>query len=136
LIASAASAGRFGVDPFFLLSAYLITELWLREQELCGKLDLRFFYLRRILRIWPLYFLGFLVGVLHPLVDSQPAPSQSLAWPYPFTLIFENESTARPAVGLPIDSAGRNVVKVIKSISMLFCCGANSFELSGSDRMR
>jgi hypothetical protein len=36
---------------FFLLSAYLITELWLREQELCGKLDLRFFCLRRNLRI-------------------------------------------------------------------------------------
>ena len=29
-IASAASAGRFGVDLFFLLSAYLITELLLR----------------------------------------------------------------------------------------------------------
>jgi peptidoglycan/LPS O-acetylase OafA/YrhL len=56
LIASAASAGRFGVDLFFLLSAYLITELRLREQELCGRLDLRFFYLRRILCIWPLYF--------------------------------------------------------------------------------
>jgi hypothetical protein len=51
LIASAASAGRFGVDLFFLLSADLITELWLREQERCGKLDLRFFCLRRILCI-------------------------------------------------------------------------------------
>lgn len=70
LIASAASAGRFGVDLFFLLSAYLITELLLREQEQCGKLNLRFFYARRILRIWPLYFLGLLIGVLLPLVDS------------------------------------------------------------------
>src|SRR5260370_9924523 len=38
LIASAASAGRFAVDLFFLLSAYLITELLPREQAPFGKL--------------------------------------------------------------------------------------------------
>ena len=31
---------------------------------------------------------------------------------YPFTLIFENDSTAVPVVGRPIESAGRNVVKI------------------------
>ncbi|MGA9977970.1 MAG: acyltransferase family protein [Candidatus Sulfotelmatobacter sp.] len=82
LIASAASAGRFGVDLFFFLSAYLITELLLREQEQCRKLDLRFFYMRRILRIWPLYFLGLLIGVLLPLVDSSQhfPPKYALAF--------------------------------------------------------
>jgi len=82
LVASAASAGRFGVDLFFLLSAYLITELLLREQEQWGKLDLRFFYLRRILRIWPLYFLGILIAVLLPLVDSSQyfPPKYALAF--------------------------------------------------------
>ncbi|MFZ1156240.1 MAG: acyltransferase [Candidatus Sulfotelmatobacter sp.] len=69
LMASAASAGRFGVDLFFLLSAYLITELLLRELEQFGKVDLGSFYLRRILRIWPLYFFGILIAVLLPLVD-------------------------------------------------------------------
>lgn len=48
-------SGAFGVDLFFALSAYLITSLLLREQAATGKLDLRRFYLRRILRIWPLY---------------------------------------------------------------------------------
>ncbi len=82
LFASAASAGSFGVDLFFLLSAYLITELLLREQEQYGELDLRFFYLRRILRIWPLYFLGLLIGVLLPLVDSSQyfPPKYALAF--------------------------------------------------------
>jgi peptidoglycan/LPS O-acetylase OafA/YrhL len=84
LIASAASAGRFGVDFFFLLSAYLITELLLREQEQCGKLDLRLFYARRILRIWPLYFLGLLIGVLLPLGDS----SQYFPLRYAFAFVF------------------------------------------------
>jgi peptidoglycan/LPS O-acetylase OafA/YrhL len=50
------SAGIFGVDLFFVLSAYLITELLLREKRQFGKLNIKAFYLRRILRIWPLYF--------------------------------------------------------------------------------
>ena len=48
-------AGAYGVDLFFALSAYLITSLLLRERAATGALDLRGFYLRRILRIWPLY---------------------------------------------------------------------------------
>lgn len=49
-------AGAFGVDLFFCLSAYLITELLLREKEQVGHLNVKSFYIRRILRIWPLYF--------------------------------------------------------------------------------
>jgi peptidoglycan/LPS O-acetylase OafA/YrhL len=49
-------AGACGVDLFFLLSAYLITELLLREKEQSGSLNLKAFYVRRIARIWPLYF--------------------------------------------------------------------------------
>jgi peptidoglycan/LPS O-acetylase OafA/YrhL len=48
-------AGAFGVDLFFVLSAYLITELLLREQAVRGAVDVTAFYLRRVLRIWPLY---------------------------------------------------------------------------------
>jgi len=50
-------AGAFGVDLFFVLSAYLITELLLRERSARGSLDVPAFYVRRMLRIWPLYFL-------------------------------------------------------------------------------
>ena len=49
------AAGAFGVELFFLLSAYLVTELMLRERALRGQVDLKSFYLRRSLRIWPLY---------------------------------------------------------------------------------
>ncbi len=48
-------AGNFGVCIFFFLSAYLITELLRRERVATGTVHLRAFYLRRILRIWPLY---------------------------------------------------------------------------------
>ena len=63
-------AGAFGVDLFFVLSAYLITELLLREKREQGELDVKAFYIRRILRIWPLYFafiaLAYLVPALNP----------------------------------------------------------------------
>jgi peptidoglycan/LPS O-acetylase OafA/YrhL len=58
-------AGFSGVALFFTLSAYLITELLLREQDQTGAVHLRAFYLRRILRVWPLYF--FFLLVVRPL---------------------------------------------------------------------
>jgi peptidoglycan/LPS O-acetylase OafA/YrhL len=60
-VTSLIEGGVFGVDLFFVLSAYLITELLFREKDLCGSLDVKGFYLRRILRIWPLYF--FYIGL-------------------------------------------------------------------------
>lgn len=88
LVARASFAGRYGVDLFFLLSAYLITELLLREREQYGELALRSFYIRRALRIWPLYFLGILIGVLLPLVDSQQ--QFPLRYAAAFALMFGN----------------------------------------------
>ncbi len=49
-------AGAFGVDLFFTLSAYLITKLLLKERATSGKVHFLYFYARRALRIWPLYF--------------------------------------------------------------------------------
>lgn len=49
-------AGGFGMCMFFLLSAYLITELLMKEQSRTASVHIKAFYLRRILRIWPLYF--------------------------------------------------------------------------------
>jgi len=68
-------AGAYGVDLFFALSAYLITSLLLWERAATGILDLRGFYLRRILRIWPLYlaFVAF-AAVFAALVPGQHLP--------------------------------------------------------------
>lgn len=68
-------AGANGVGLFFLLSAFLITELLLRERQSTGDVHLGLFYLRRILRIWPLYFLIFGVGLLlQPLAPDFRMP--------------------------------------------------------------
>lgn len=67
-IASITMGGAYGVDLFFVLSAYLITELLQREFALTGGLDIRSFYIRRILRIWPLYFFFLALCILLTLL--------------------------------------------------------------------
>jgi peptidoglycan/LPS O-acetylase OafA/YrhL len=77
-ICGIARAGAFGVDLFFALSAYLITGLLLREKEVRGHVDVKAFYARRILRIWPLYFSFIAIAVAIPIWDH----TQKLPWPY------------------------------------------------------
>lgn len=70
-LAAVGRATRNGVDLFFVLSAYLITVLLLREKAETGTLNVPSFYLRRVLRIWPLYFFAIAVGIGVTLVDKQ-----------------------------------------------------------------
>ena len=69
-------AGNFGVCIFFLLSSYLITELLRRERLETNATHIRSFYMRRVLRIWPLYFVVLAVfvvgGTLRPSIHMQP----------------------------------------------------------------
>lgn len=58
--------GYLGVALFFAISGFLITTLLLREQEATGTVDLRRFYIRRSLRIFPLYYA--VLGVYTALV--------------------------------------------------------------------
>ena len=41
---------------FFVLSGFLITFLLIKEKEYFEKINFKNFYIRRILRIWPLYY--------------------------------------------------------------------------------
>jgi peptidoglycan/LPS O-acetylase OafA/YrhL len=81
---SAFGAGAYGVDLFFVLSAYLITSLLTRERDLTATVHLRGFYLRRILRIWPLY----LVFVAMAAVAGRIFPSQQLSASYVLGFTF------------------------------------------------
>lgn len=61
--------GLNGVLLFFVLSGFLITYLLLEEREKTGDVSIRKFYFRRILRIWPLYYLSIFIGfALFPLL--------------------------------------------------------------------
>jgi|SRR5882724_256845 len=48
--------GDLGVRCFFVISGFLITWLLRREHQLSGTISLRDFYVRRVLRIAPVYF--------------------------------------------------------------------------------
>ncbi len=49
-------AGRHSVTLFFVISGFLITYLLLVEQQRTQTVDIGKFYVRRALRIWPLYY--------------------------------------------------------------------------------
>ena len=46
-----------GVIFFFVLSGFLITYLLVKEKDISGRVNVLYFYIRRALRIWPLYYL-------------------------------------------------------------------------------
>ncbi|HET6225892.1 MAG TPA: acyltransferase [Bacteroidia bacterium] len=63
--------GNIGVNFFFVLSGFLITYLLIEEKRLNGQVNLGRFWLRRILRIWPLfYFCVFFGFVIFPWVKQ------------------------------------------------------------------
>lgn len=52
-----ATMGSEGVTLFFAISGFLITTLLLRERDRHGSIDLKAFYVRRTLRIFPIYYI-------------------------------------------------------------------------------
>jgi peptidoglycan/LPS O-acetylase OafA/YrhL len=58
---SAFSGGFIGVDVFFVLSGYLVTQLLLRDFRAAGRVDFRRFYSRRFRRLLPAAFVALVV---------------------------------------------------------------------------
>ncbi|MBC7922801.1 MAG: acyltransferase [Ferruginibacter sp.] len=59
------------INFFFVLSGYLITHSLLQEEARTGHINVPYFYARRLLRIWPLYYACLLFGFLvFPLLKS------------------------------------------------------------------
>lgn len=66
---------KIGVTLFFVLSGFLITYLLLFEQKERGNIQIKYFYIRRILRIWPLYyFIIFLAFFIFPHINFMHLP--------------------------------------------------------------
>lgn len=69
--------GGFGVTIFFFLSGYLITSLLRSEYAQKGRVDLKAFYWRRTLRIWPPLYISLAVSwvcmlIFFPAVSIDP----------------------------------------------------------------
>ena len=72
-----AYSSALGVVFFFVLSGFLITFLLLKEKEQNNSIAVKKFYLRRALRIWPLYYLIFILGFfVLPYFDFFAVPGQ------------------------------------------------------------
>jgi len=82
--------GAYGVSIFFVLSGFLITYLLLEEQQETP-IRIRHFYLRRILRIWPLYYLILVLGffvIPHMDFFQVPIYSRDMGDSLPRLLLF------------------------------------------------
>ena len=94
------------VKFFFVLSGYLITYLLFTEKDRYATISLRRFYLRRGLRIWPLYYTVFLAGLLlHqlPTLRALVAPTfgADLPWNVVLYLAFLPNLASALALSFP-----------------------------------
>jgi len=60
--------GYVGVEFFFVLSGFLITYILLNEKKKSDQINLKKFFMRRVLRIWPLFYVMILFAYLSPYV--------------------------------------------------------------------
>lgn len=63
--------GGLGVNFFFVLSGFLITYLLILEKQDTGTVNILNFWFKRVIRIWPLYFLCAFFGfVIFPVLKN------------------------------------------------------------------
>ncbi len=72
--------GKLGVVLFFSLSGFLITYLLMIEKERTNTVAVGKFYLRRVMRIWPLYFLVVIFSLfVAPHIEFLSIPEYDIA---------------------------------------------------------
>ena len=83
------ATGYHGVTLFFGISGFLIVTLLLREHERTGSIDLKAFYMRRSLRIFPLYYAVIVVyAALVLVVERHTAPGREFFVNLPYFLTY------------------------------------------------
>jgi peptidoglycan/LPS O-acetylase OafA/YrhL len=88
--AGAALPGDLGVTGFFVLSGFLITWLLLREKDRTSAIDLRAFYLRRTLRIFPAYFAFVAVSLLLDTLVGDRWTTGRVVAAFTYTINYHN----------------------------------------------
>jgi peptidoglycan/LPS O-acetylase OafA/YrhL len=86
--------GNLGVNFFFVLSGFLITHLLIQERLKSSSINVKNFWIRRILRIWPLYyfcvFFGFFIFPFIKNLMGAPVSESATLFSYvTFTNNFE-----------------------------------------------
>ncbi len=86
--------GYLGVNFFFVLSGFLITFLLIDEKKKNGKINLKKFWIRRLLRIWPLFYACVFFGfygfpILKSFFGQTPNETASIGYYLTFTNNFD-----------------------------------------------
>lgn len=87
------TSGHIGVILFFVLSGFLITYLLIEEKNKFSTISIKRFYFRRVLRIWPIYYLTLLLLLFFfPSIIQLPYNAKpeftDLLTNYPTLIIF------------------------------------------------
>jgi len=79
------------IDVFFLLSSFLLTRIGLVEYEKRHNFSFVNYFTRRVLRIWPLYYLlMFLSFIVFPIMAVKAGASMSLPDPLFYVFFVSN----------------------------------------------
>ena len=98
--------GGFGVSIFFVISGFLITTLLRVEGDATGRISLRDFYIRRVFRILPVFYVVLVLGLVAVRlglgdghVDAGATSSQFLHW-YNWYAIWHSGYRIVPGTGI------------------------------------
>ena len=85
-------SAQSGVNAFFALSGFLITLLLIEERVATGTTDIRSFFMRRTLRIFPLYFLAVTLLLLVDMLGMAKINNCAFYFAYTYTQNFSTSS--------------------------------------------
>lgn len=92
-IEHASRLGYLMLDQFFLMSGFFITRILLNERVKTGKVLIKNFYMRRVLRIFPIYYIS--VGVVY-LIFNFTLTDLASALTYTFNYYHALNPTPNP----------------------------------------
>jgi peptidoglycan/LPS O-acetylase OafA/YrhL len=116
--------GSEGVTIFFCLSGFLLSRILIGELSKTGNLNVRSFYIRRILRIWPLYYAFIIFCLLMtPLLGNQTIRSSELpyllSFSYNWHQLYVGDSRGMAAILWSI-SVEEQIYLILPLLLMLF----------------
>ena len=82
-----------GVRTFFVISGFLITTLLLAEYNKRGRISLRDFYIRRVYRIFPAFYVYLAILLIITAVGWIELPAHDVAFAATYTMNFHAERT-------------------------------------------
>jgi peptidoglycan/LPS O-acetylase OafA/YrhL len=91
---------RLGVSMFFVISGFLITWLLLKEFEGTGGINLRGFYLRRTLRIFPAYYLFLGVSLVLDRLTGDERSTDAIAPALLYLMNYYNAVNDHPSISI------------------------------------